>query len=147
MVVAHHRPGARRPARGEAGTGLISTVAGVAAFLFFLLFSVQVAVTLYATSTTNAAGYDAARSVAGAEVDHRDPTAVRAAVQQAERQFRDLLGPRGDDADLTWAIDGDHVRLHVIVPAPTVVPPGLRDTELLRRIERTYVVRIERVGA
>jgi hypothetical protein len=126
------------------GTGLIGTVAGVTAFLFFLLFAVQVTVTLYATSTTNAAGYDAARSVAASSIDHDDAGAVRRATGTADQQFRALLGRRGDDAELRWDIDDDAVRLHVVVEAPSILPRAIRDTTRLRRIERTFVVRIER---
>jgi len=132
------------PASGEAGTGLIGTVAGVTAFLFLLLFAVQVTVTLYATSTTEAAGYDAARTVAASSVDHGSPTSVAAAVRTAERQFRGLLGTRGEAAELTWDVDADHVRLHVVVEAPSILPSAIRDTSGLRRIERTFTVRIER---
>ncbi|MCB0976700.1 MAG: hypothetical protein KDB02_04510 [Acidimicrobiales bacterium] len=130
---------------GESGTGLVGTVAGVTAFLFFLLFAVQVAVTLYATSTTNAAGYDAARAVASARIDHHDPREVRSATRDAERRLRDLLGERGDDANVTWELNGGAVHLHVVVDAPGIVPSSIRDTSGLRRIDRTFVVRIEEV--
>lgn len=152
MTIRHqrgHRPGARHPTPpppppGEAGTGLIGTIAGVAAFLCFLLFAVQVIVTLYARSTTTAAGYDAARAVASSSVDHDDPAAVARATVAAEARFRDLLGRRGDDATLRWDLGGDSIRLQVTVDAPAILPRSIRDTAGLRRIERTFVVRIER---
>lgn len=127
----------------EHGTALIGTVAGVGAFLLFLLFAVQLTVTLYATSTTNAAGYDAARSVASANVDHRDHAAVAEAQRRAEEGFRELLGARGRTARLHWEIDGPNVVLRVVVDAPAILPSRVRDTSRMRRIERTFRVRIE----
>lgn len=131
--------------RDQSGTGLIGTVAGVTAFLFLLLFSVQVAATLHARSVTTAAGYDAARSVAAATVDHDDPVAVGRAVREAEARFRDLLGALGDDADLVWDLSDGSVRLRVAVVAPSVLPTGIGDATGLRRIERSFVVRTERL--
>lgn len=127
----------------EEGTGLIGTAAAVAAFVLFLLFAVQLIANLYATSTVTAAGYDAARTVASAEVDHTDPQAVAAVQREAERQLRDLLGTMGRTAQLTWTVGPDHVRLHVVVDSPGIVPSSVRDTTGMRRIERTFVVRIE----
>lgn len=122
----------------------MGTVAGVTAFLFLLLFAVQVTATLYATSTTEAAGYDAARSVAAASAGGT-PASMGEAVRRAEAQFRDLLGRRGEDAELDWDIDEEHVSLHVVVDAPSILPSVIRDTAQLRRIERTFTVRVERV--
>lgn len=127
----------------EDGTGLIGSAAGVAAFLLFLLFAVQLIANLYATSTVTAAGYDAARSVASASVDHRNPQAVAVAQQEAERHLRDLLGTMGRSAELSWSSDGDQIRLHLVVDSPGIIPSSVRDTTGLRRIDRTFVVRIE----
>lgn len=128
---------------GEDGTGLIGSAAGVAAFVLFLLFAVQLITNLYATSTVNAAGYDAARSVASANVDHGDPRSVGVAQREAERHLRDLLGQMGQTAELTWSSDGDQIRLHLVVDSPGIIPSSVRDTTGLRRIDRTFVVRIE----
>lgn len=144
MRIRHgHCAGSRRGQVGERGTGLIGTVAGVTAFLFLLLFAVQVTVSLYARSTTDAAGYDAARAVASSTVDHDDPAAVAEAARRAEEQFRSLLGRRGEDAMLDWEVEDHHVRLRVVLDAPSILPTGIRDTAGLRRIDRTFVVRIE----
>ncbi|MEO6989595.1 MAG: hypothetical protein ABI239_13225 [Aquihabitans sp.] len=129
--------------RGEAGTGLIGSAAGVAAFVLFLLFAVQLIVNLYATSTVTAAGYDAARSVASANVDHSDPQSVAVAQREAERHLRDLLGDMGQSAQLSWSTDGNQIRLHVVVDSPGILPSSVRDTTSLRHIDRTFVVRIE----
>ena len=122
---------------------MIGTAAGVAAFLLFLLFAVQLIANLYATSTVTAAGYDAARSVASASVDHDNPQAVAVAQQEAERHLRDLLGTMGRSAQLSWSSDGDQIRLHLVVNSPGIIPSSVRDTTGLRHIDRTFVVRIE----
>lgn len=136
---------ARRRSRWheERGTGLIGSAAGVAAFVLFLLFAVQLIVNLYATSTVTAAGYDAARSVASASVDHDDPRSVSIAQGEAERHLRDLLGELGRTAKLSWSSDGNQVRLHLVVDSPGIIPSSVRDTTGLRRIDRTFAVRIE----
>lgn len=141
----HHRaPPPPRTDRGQRGTGLLGTAAGTAAFLVFLLFAVQLTVTLYATSTVNAAGYDAARRVASMRIDHDDPAAVRRAAAESERHLRDLLGDLGRTARVTWTVDADHVRLRIVADSPGVLPSTVRDTAHLRHIDRTFVVRVER---
>lgn len=129
--------------RSERGTGLIGTTAGIAVFLVFLLFAVQLTVDLYARSSVSAAGYDAARSVAARNVDHDDPASVRRAVAHAEQGFRDLLGDLGRDAEVTWQVDAEQVRLRVRADSPTIVPRALEADTGLGRIDRTFVVRIE----
>lgn len=135
-----------RRCQAEEGTGTIATSAGTAVFLVFMLFAVQLTMSLYATSTVNAAGYDAARTVASKAVDHEDPVAVRRATRRAEGGLRQLLGDLGRDAQLSWSIDGGSVRLRVRATTPGILPSGLADTAGLRSIDRTFVVRIESVG-
>jgi hypothetical protein len=128
----------RRPtARGDAGTGLIGTVAGVSIFLLFLLFSVHVRVRLYATSAMTSAAFDAARRVASADAVSR-PLAVR----QAEADPRRALGSFGrDHTTFTWlAVDGDSVVLEVRGRPPSFLPVS----GWLGVIDRTVRVRTER---
>lgn len=129
--------------RGERGTGLIGSAAGVAVFLVLLLFAVQLCVNLYATSTINAVGFDAARAVASHRVDHQNPVSVADAQLEAERNLRQLLGDVGRAADLSWSVDADVVRLRLVVDAPAILPSGLASGTGLRHIDRTFVVRIE----
>ncbi len=136
---------ARVARRGEAGTGTIGTTAGVAAFLLFLLLALQVVVGLFTTSTVTAAGHDAARRVASAEVDHDDPAAVELARAEAEAELRRLLGGIGDDAVVTWAIGADEVRLHVTVTVPGILPSSLGAATGRRQVDRTFTARIEAV--
>jgi hypothetical protein len=77
----------------EAGTGMVASVVGVTAFLVLLLFAVQLALNLYATSTVTAVAFDGARIVAGA---HGDP----AAEAEAEAHVRALLD--GHDLAMQW---------------------------------------------
>lgn len=137
-------PGCGR--RGEAGTGLLGSAAGVAVFLALLLFAVQLLTNLYAASTVSAAGLDAARRVAAREVDHGSVASVEAAERQAEAGFRDLTGRLGDDAQLTWTVDGTYVRLEVRVQSPAILPAPIRRPLAFDHLERTYVVRIEEMG-
>lgn len=140
-----HGPVTHRPfSRSEAGTGLIGTSAGAAVFILLMLFAVQLTVHLYATSTVNAAGYDAARMVAARTVDHSSAAAVGEAQTRAEERFRELVGDGARDATFTWGHDGDDVTLHVVVAGPRILPSTLRDDTGLGDIERTFRVRVER---
>lgn len=129
--------------RGERGSGLISTAAGVAVFLVFLLFAVQTIVALHATSTVTAAGWDAARRVAGPDIDRGNPVLLDRAQRRSETQFRETLGELGERAELHWSVDDEHVSLQVVVDAPTIFPSSIRATRSLRRIDRTFTVRTE----
>ena len=112
----------------QAGTGIIGTVMGVTVFLTLLLFAVQVLVGLYATTVVTAAAYDAAKSVAGAD---------RQAPEVAVATARQRIGPLGERAAFTWAIDGDVVALTVRAPRPTLLPLASPD------VVRTVRVRVE----
>jgi hypothetical protein len=128
----------------EAGSGLLSTLVGVTAFLTLLLFGVHVALNLYAASTVTAVAFDAAREVAGAD-------AGPAAQAAAEARARDVLGRAGqpDVLRLSWAYpstDGDGepdlVELRVRAESPGTFLPGV---ELpLASVDRTVRVRLER---
>lgn len=129
--------------RGERGTAVIGSTAGVAVFLVLLLFAVQLLTNLHATTTVTAAGLDAARSVAARDVDHASPAEVAAAEARAEAGFRHLTGHLGRRARLSWAIDGDAVRLRVQADSPSILPSTLGGRLAFGRIDRTFVVRIE----
>lgn len=131
---------ARHP---EAGTGLIGTMAAVAAFLLFLLAAVQLAVNLFATSTVSAAGYDSARLVASRHVDHEDPRALAEAQDRAEARFRRLVGEAADEADLTWTTTATTVRLRVVLDPPGILPRALGVDLGFDHLDRTFEVRIE----
>jgi len=131
--------------RDQRGTGMVSSIVGVTAFLALLLFAVQLVLNLYATSTVTAAAFDGARIVAGA---HGGPDAEG----EAEAHIRSLLSRYASAGrlDLTWdyrdtdaepgpdvvalTVDADHpTRLFALFPIP------------YQHIERTITVRMERL--
>ena len=121
----------------EAGTGLVGALAGVAAFLGFLLLAAQVLLHLYATSVATSAAFDAARIVSGSG---GGPVVE----QTAEAHARRLLGPAADGMSFDWSytdIDGDG-RADVVAlrvhggRRPSLVP--------LAPVDRTVTVRMER---
>ena len=119
---------------------MVASVVGVTAFLALLLFAVQLALNLYATSTMTAAAFDAARIVAGAD---GGPTAEA----NAEAHLRSLLGAdeplavqwdyRDTDAEpgpdvVALTIEVDHpTRLFSLLPIP------------YQHVTRTVTVRLE----
>jgi Flp pilus assembly protein TadG len=129
----------------DGGAGLVSSVAGVVVFLAFLFFAVQLLYNLYATSVVTATSYDAARDVASRDVDHTNPSSVRAAQHRAERELRARLGRYADRVTLDWsASDASTVRLHVAAENPDLMfhSAGLLGFD---EIDRTVTVRVEEV--
>lgn len=91
----------------------------VLVFLAFLLLAVHVTARLYLTTSAQGLAFDAARSVARAEVDHHDPAAVGAAAARATDDLRDALGAgrvRQVRWDLTRADDVVGLRVEVALP-------------------------------
>jgi hypothetical protein len=114
----------------ETGSGLLGTLVGVTVFLVLLLFAVQLAVNLYATSAVTTGAYDAARKVAGAE-------GVTPA--EAEAAARDLL----DEPELTFTWDtsrDDVVVLRLEARRPSLLPNVPMPFQV---IDRTVTVRRE----
>lgn len=121
------------PSPPERGAGLISTMAGVTAFLAFLTIAVQIVLDLYTTSVVTAATYDAARRAA-----------VGTPVAAAEAEARDLLGGAGRRATFTWDLDDpDVVSVRVVVPTQVVLLPVVSGVLGLDEVDRTITVRVE----
>lgn len=138
-------PHRRRRAGGEAGTGLIGSVAGLLVFLALLLFAVQTLIALYTRSVVTDAAHQAVRSVAGARVDHSDPVAVAEARRRAEVEVRQLLGGAGDDVQLDWsASTPDTVALTVRAEPPSFLWSALR-SPWRGLVERTVRAQVEQV--
>jgi hypothetical protein len=123
----------------ETGSGMVASVVGVTAFLVLLLFAVQLALNLYATSTLTAAAFDAARIVAGAE---GGPVAEA----DAEAHLRELLGAQS--VSMAWEYRDTDGELGVDVVALTV--EAEHATRLLQimpipyqHVVRTVTVRLE----
>ncbi len=127
---------------GEAGTGLVGTLAGVSVFLVLLLLATQVLLNLYATSTLTAAAFDAARIVAGA-----DGTGSEVVAEEHARgvlgRFAEQVEPfEWDYVDLDGDGRADVVRLTVRAERPSrILPAGGRLP--FSSIERVIDVRVE----
>lgn len=138
----------RRPrsSGSDRGQSLIGTTAALVVFLTFLMFAVHLAVNLYANSTVTARAYDAATQVAGADIDHGDPGAVRAAMRSAEADVRAGLGGYSSRIrEFDWSgTSADAVQLRLVVDNPSflIFSSGGVGVET---IDRTVRVRVERV--
>ncbi len=119
--------------QGDDGSGLVSSLGGVVAFLAFLFLATHVIVGLYATSVVTDAASTAARRVAGA-----DATEESAATALAESKMRDALGAMGAHAAITWQLGSDSIGVTVRVERPGFIT-ALRGGV----IERTVTVRRE----
>ena len=133
----------RARARGEDGTGLIASLAGLLVFLAFLLFAVQTLVALHTRSVVTDAAYEGARAVAGARVDHTDPASVAAAQADATELVRRLLGRFGDRVEIDWSgTTADSISLTVRARPPGFLWAALRGPGAAL-IDRTVHVRVE----
>ena len=113
---------------------------GLLVFLLLLFFAVQLTINLYARSQVTAAGFDAARHVAGYDNDQRRD----AATVEAETRLRSMMGSMGDDVHLEWDLsDPEAVRLHLMLTPPSIAPALAREAVGLDQIDRTIVVRVE----
>ena len=122
------------------GASLVTLTGGLLVFLLLLFFAVQLTINLYARSQVTAAGFDAARHVAGYDNDQRRD----AAAAEAETRLRSMLGSMGDDVRLEWDLtDPDTVRLHLMLTPPSIAPALVRGAVGLDEIDRTIVVRVE----
>jgi len=129
-----------QPHAENRGTGLVSLTGALLVFLLLLFFAVQLTINLYARSQVTAAGFDAARHVAGYENDQRR----EATSAEAESRLRTMLGSMGDDVRLEWDLsDPDTVRLHLVLTPRSIAPPLVRGAVGLDEIDRTIVVRAE----
>jgi hypothetical protein len=126
------------PKDSEAGTGLLGSIVGVTIFLVLLLYAVQLALNLYATSTVTAITFDAARQVAGSD---GGPDATGRAEEQA-RGMLDRYETNGGTLDFRW----DTSRADVVVLEVTAERPSFfaHVRVPFQRIHRTVTVRWER---
>ena len=122
------------------GAGLVTLTGGLLVFLLLLFFAVQLTINLYARSQVTAAGFDAARRVAGYDNDQRR----EAAAADADTRLRSMLGSMGNDVRIEWDFsDPDIVRLHLMLTPPSIAPALVRGAVGLDQIDRTIVVRAE----
>lgn len=120
----------------EAGTGLVSSVAGVLAFLAFLLFAVQILVHLFASSYVNAAAFDAARLASGAgDVDS----------VEARAHGLDLLGDFADRvSEFSVVVTDERVTVRVQAASPALLPATFGHVIGTDSIDRSVTLRRER---
>lgn len=113
-------------------------------FLAFLLFAVQLLISLYATSSVTSAAFDGARMVAGARTDHADPASVLDARRLAEARMRTELGTFGTTVHFDWSGSDDReVQVRIQGDAPRFFFPGLQHLAGADRIDRAARVRVE----
>lgn len=128
---------------GDAGVGLIGSMAGLLVFLALMLFATQTLIALHTRTVVTEAAYEGARAVAGARVDHDDPEAVAAARATAERRVRNLLGRLGDRAEIDWTgTTVEEVHLRVSATPPSFLWTSLRGPGATL-VDRTVTVRVE----
>ena len=125
----------------------MASIAGVTAFLMFLLLAVQVIFGLYATSTLRAVLHDAASRGADRQAGPAPPDLDRLA-----REARASLGGMGHRSDIRLRLvddDGDSVADTVVGDAtampPRVVPRSLGGMVGFGEIRASVRVRVEQV--
>jgi hypothetical protein len=124
-----------RRLHAEEGAGLVSSVAGLTAFLAFLLFAAQVLVHLFASSFVNAAAFDAARLASGA-----------AGVSESAARAHGLA-VLGDYASrvstFSVAADDQRITVHVEAQSPALLPAAFGRVLGTASIDRTVTLRRE----
>lgn len=135
-------PGPGRRGGGDAGTGAVSTVAGITVVLAFLFLAVQLLTNLYATSVVTSAAHDGARMAAEADRDHQAPVVRR----EVEHHVRTVLGRYGERVELDWrGTTDDQVVLRVRADNPSLLLRSLGGELPFTRIDRTVRVRVEEI--
>lgn len=126
------------PLADETGTGLIGSLVGVTVFLVLLLFAVQLALNLYATSAVTSVAFDAAREVAGSDggVASTDAAEARA------RALLDRFEAGGGHLEFQWNTGRDDA---VVLRVVAERKPLLANVSFpFQRVARTVTVRWER---
>lgn len=120
----------------DAGAGLVSSLAGILAFLAFLLFAAQILVHLFATSYVNAAAFDAARLVSGGG----DVSSA-----QAREHGLGVLGSFADRVSAFDVVVGEEqVTVRVRAASPALLPATFGRVTGTASIDRTVTLRRER---
>lgn len=126
----------RRGLRHDDGVGMVSTLAGMTAFLAFLLLAVQVLVHLFATSYVNAAAFDAARLASGA--DGFSSAAARAHGLGVLGEFSQRV------SEFSVRVGPDEVTVRVRAQSPALLPAAFGAVAGTSSIDRTVTLRRER---
>ena len=122
----------------ERGVGLVGSLVGVTVFLVLLLFAVQLALNLYATTAVSSIAFDAAREVAGSEGGPGSTVEAEARARRLLRRFE----AGGGTLDFAWDTSRDDVvLLRVVAERPSLLP---NVSFPFQRVTRTVSVRWER---
>ena len=123
--------------RAERGSGLLSSVFGVAITLALVCVAAQITVALMGRTTVESVAYDAARRVATAPLEMPRADAEQRALDNA----RHLLGRRADAVELRFLPStDDRVVLQVRAPGTRVLPSALGDQGEFGRLDRRIVL-------
>ncbi len=126
--------------RDDRGSGLLSTVIGVACVAALLGLAVNLTLGLWVRSTVDAVAYDAARDLATTYDDGERAAAASDIVHRA----KDSLGPYGAEVVLdVESLDGDSVVLRVRAPGVSLRPARGDGGPTVGAIDRRIVVRTE----
>ena len=123
---------------GEAGTSVVGTTFGFAAFLGFLLFAVNVTMGLYARSTATAIGFDQARRLA------QRGAACPGGIEDTRAAVAERLGGWWRQVEVAAACEGEVATVRVDATASrSLVPEALLRPTQLTELHRSFTVRIE----
>lgn len=126
--------------RSDRGSGLLSTVFGVAAAVTTIGLASNICIGLWERTTVDAVAYDAARDIATA------PPGVDRATHAARilRDAQDSLG-EGDRVQLgIVSLDDDRVVLRVQSRGVSLLPSLIDGGPVVAPLDRTISMRIER---
>lgn len=142
------RRGGRRPCRtkstlrrSEHGSGLLSTVFGVAAVAAAIGLAANICVGLWERSTVDAVAYDAARDIATAPANSNRAAVAARIVDDA----RASLGDHGDRVRLDIeSLDEDRVVLRLRSRGVALLPAMIDGGPVVGAVDRSISVRVER---
>ncbi|MEI2700111.1 MAG: hypothetical protein V9E94_17915 [Microthrixaceae bacterium] len=127
--------------RGERGSGLLSTVFGVAAVAATIGLAANICVGLWERSTVDAVAYDAARDIATAPADSNRAAVAARVIDDA----RDSLGSHGGQVRLDLeSLDDDRVVLRLRSAGVALLPAMIDGGPVVGALDRTISVRVER---
>ncbi len=126
--------------RSDRGSGLLSTVLGVAFVAGLLGLAANITIGLWTRTTVDAVAYDAARDIATAPADSDREHAAAQALARAAR----VLGRYGDRVNLTLERnDTQVVVLRVQAPGVHLLPAMVDGGPTVGALDRRIVVRSE----
>ncbi len=123
----------------ERGSGLLSTLFGVAVVLVAVGSTCNVCIGLWTRSTVEAVAQDAARDLAASQTEGIGPERVRQVLSRA----RERLGPTGKRTSMSVESTSPSVVLRVTHPGTSLIPRVLAGSASVGAIDERIVVRRE----